>query len=348
MKLYLMKRDALTFFKNNLEKYYAEYYTESSNAWMAREYGDNPFVEFMDIPDFKLEVLDGDYTRGEIDHHNCKILYEKLMFLSESQACDERLWAGLANGTFYSYMKKRWGYGYGKKPKSADKEAGEIKTRFFYQSAGKSGFYRNTLSKCWWVGHNTYDPINMQNHFEKLDIIGTNDISSKISEIFYSYAFTANPAILNGIVKAFDDLQKQGVRILAREHIRPAMQLLNAIGGTIILDCIDEEDISEIVTDKIQEIIQGDASSIMLSPVAPEDEDIDYENADETGEEETLKVVLGCKIFVSDEEGAIKTFVYNYINGVMPAALRVFEDKTVGDTVTINDKEYIIESISIA
>ena len=47
-----MKRDALVFFKNNLEKYYAEYYTEPTNAWMTREYGDNPFVEYKEIPDF--------------------------------------------------------------------------------------------------------------------------------------------------------------------------------------------------------------------------------------------------------------------------------------------------------
>lgn len=51
--------------------------------------------------------------------------------MSESQASDERLWAGLTHTTFYDYMRKRWGYGYGKKPKSAEKEAGAIQTRFF-------------------------------------------------------------------------------------------------------------------------------------------------------------------------------------------------------------------------
>lgn len=51
--------------------------------------------------------------------------------MSKSQASDERLWAGLTHSTFYDYMRKRWGYGYGKKPKSAEKEAGAIQTRFF-------------------------------------------------------------------------------------------------------------------------------------------------------------------------------------------------------------------------
>ena len=346
MKLYLMKRDALIFFKDNLEKFYAEYYRNPTNDWMTELYGDNPFVEFKELPDFNLTTLDGDLTRGEIDHSNCKIIYEKLMFLSESQACDERLWAGLANATFYQYMRKKWGYGYNKKPKTSSKEAGELKTRFFFESPGKSGFYRNTLSKCWWVGRNTYDPVN-KNHFEKLDIIGSNDITSKISEIFYSYVFSANPTVLNGIVKAFDYLQKEGIRILARDHIRRAMQDLNAIGGTVILDCLGEDDIADLVINSIQGVIQGDTPAIELSTVLPEDEDIDSEGEDESVEEGTEKVVLGCKIFVRNDDGDVKIYSYDYKTINMIKALRVFEDKCVGDKVTINDEEYVIEKISV-
>ena len=39
MKLYLMKRDALIFFKDNLEKFYAEYYRNPTNDWMTELYG---------------------------------------------------------------------------------------------------------------------------------------------------------------------------------------------------------------------------------------------------------------------------------------------------------------------
>ena len=159
MKLYIMKREALETLKANLPVVYGKYYTEKTNQWIFDICGEDPFAEFKDITEFKLADLNSDLTPGEIDLNNCKILYEKLQFLSESQASDERLWAGLAHTTFYDYMRKRWGYGYGKKPKSAEKEASAIQTRFFYRYAGRSGFYRNTLSKCWWVGHNTYNPI---------------------------------------------------------------------------------------------------------------------------------------------------------------------------------------------
>lgn len=158
-------------------------------------------MEFKDVTEFNLADLDSDLTPGEIDLNNCRIIYEKLQFLSESQESDERLWVGLAHATFYEYMRKRWGYGYGKKPKGTETETGAIKTRFFYKNGGRSGFYRNTLAKCWWVGHNIYNPNNISNHFEGLDIIGSNDLNSKINEFFYNFTFSSNPNIMAAITR---------------------------------------------------------------------------------------------------------------------------------------------------
>ena len=249
MKLYIMKREALETLKANLSVVYGKYYTEKTNLWIKDICGEEPFVEFKDVTEFSLANLDSDLTPGEIDLYNCKIIYEKLQFLSESQASDERLWAGLSNATFYEYMRQRWGYGYGKKPKSAEKEVGAILTRFFYKSSGRSGFYRNTLAKCWWVGHSTYDVSNMENHFESLDVIGSNDLNSKINEFFYNFTFSSNSDIMAAIIDALRKLKEEGRRILVREHIRPAMSYLNAVGGSIVLDCLEKEEITRIFLD---------------------------------------------------------------------------------------------------
>ena len=95
MKLYIMKREALETLKANLPVVYGKYYTEKTNQWISDICGEDPFIEFKDVTEFKLADLNSDLTPGEIDLNNCKILYEKLQFLSESQASDERLWAGL-------------------------------------------------------------------------------------------------------------------------------------------------------------------------------------------------------------------------------------------------------------
>ena len=106
MKLYFMKQDAVDFMKHNMERLYTHYYQDKTNDWMEREYGSNPFSEFMEVPDFELAEIDA-MSVGEVDFENCKILYNNLRSLSESQCSDERLWAGLCNGTFYDYMRRR-------------------------------------------------------------------------------------------------------------------------------------------------------------------------------------------------------------------------------------------------
>lgn len=113
----------------------------------------------------------------------------------------------------------------------ADKEAGAILTRFFYRYSGRSGFYRNALAKCWWVGHNTYDSSNANNHFESLDIIGSNDLSTKITAFFYNFTFSSNPHVMSAIIEALCMFKEEGKTLLVREHIRLAMSYLNAIDG---------------------------------------------------------------------------------------------------------------------
>lgn len=350
MKLYIMKREALETLKANLSVVYGKYYTEPTNAWIKGIYGEDPFVEFKDVTEFKLADLDADLTPGEIDLNNCKIIYEKLQFLSESQASDERLWAGLTHATFYEYMRKRWGYGYGKKPKSVEKEVGEILTRFFYKNSGRSGFYRNTLAKCWWVGHNTYNPNNARNHFESLDIIGSNDLNSKINELFFNFTFSSNPHIMTAIIETLRSFREEGRHLLVREHIRPAMSYLNAIGGSVVIDCLEKEAITEIFTDAIEAIIQGDTPTLNLDKSTYDtlEEDIDYSDEENVNDiDEADEVVLGCKITIRNKAKETKTYKYDFNNGKWLSALNVFTGHKVGDIIEISGVEWKIEDVKL-
>jgi hypothetical protein len=347
MKLYIMKRDALETLKANLPKVYGKYYTESTNKWIADVCGENPFIEFKDTTEFKLAGLDSDMSPGEIDLNNCKILYERLQFLSESQASDERLWAGLTHTTFYDYMRKRWGYGYGKKLQSSEKETGAIMTRFFYKGSGRSGFYRNTLAKCWWVGHNTYDPNNIENHFESLDFIGSNDINSKITEFFFNFTFSSNPYIMAAIVEALKHFKSEGKRLLVREHIRPAMSYLNAVGGSVVLDCLEKEEITEIFIDAIEAIMQGDTPSLNLDKNNDETgDDVDFSDDAITNiDDDKTDVVLGCKVVIRNETKETKSYIYDLKYGILPKTVEVFTGHKVGDIVEISGEKWKIEDI---
>lgn len=344
-----MKREALETLKDNLSVVYGKYYTEKTNQWIMDICGEDAFIEFKDVTEFKLADLDSDLTPGEIDLNNCKILYEKLSFLSESQASDERLWAGLTHTTFYDYMRRRWGYGYGKKPKSAEKETGAILTRFFYKNSGRNGFYRNTLAKCWWIGHNTYDSSNTGNHFESLDIIGSNDLNSKINEFFYNFTFSSNPDVMSAIIEALRRFKEEGKRLLVREHIRPAMSYLNAVGGSAVIDCLEKEEITRIFSDAVDAIMQGDTPTLNLEGnTTVESDDIDYSD-DEVAEAEDSSdapaVILGCKVVIRNADKETKVYKYDLMNGMLPKAVEVFMGHKVGDMIELLGKEWKIEDI---
>ncbi len=258
MKLYIMKQSAMETLKANLTSVWSNYYSEPDNGWIKRVLGEDPFEEFREVEDFTLADLNGSRSAGEIDLSNCKIVYGKLSFLSEAQACDERLWAGLAHSTFYDYMKKRHRYVAVATPKDAQTEAGSIKSRFFFSGSGRGGFYRNTLSKCWWVGSKTYNPDNPANPFESLDIIGANDFSSKVNELFRSYSFSSNPVIMAGIIDALRPYSDSQNGLLVREQLRSALSYLNAAGGTTVLDCLEKGKITEIMSYALKRYADGE------------------------------------------------------------------------------------------
>ena len=253
MKLYFMKQSALEFLKANMGTLYKNYYQFDSYEWIDELFDYDPFELFENVPDFELANLN--LQPGEIDLRNCKILYSKMRDISDSQAADERLWAGLCNKTFYPYVRMRWQYARRHLKKSSD-DAAAILSRYFYRNSGRSGMFRNTLSRCWWTGRLTYSE-KYTNHWELLDAIGSEDIVSKISDIFYSNTYSSNPAIVEGFCQGLKFFKDRGISILNREHIRPTAQYLNAIGGGVLLDMFTADEIKNMVIKRIGMAMKG-------------------------------------------------------------------------------------------
>lgn len=264
MELCFMKSSALDTLKNGLPQLFDKYLTERDNSWLVEVCGENPFVKFRDVPDFELASLNDGLGAGEIEFRNCKILYRHLEFLTPLQAADERFWAGLCHGVFYNYMRRR--YKYDDEKEDHQNTAKEIKTRFFFGQFSRTGILRNSLAKCWWTGRAFYD-TTQSTPFEKLDIVGANDISSKISYIL-RYPFASNPKILNGIVKFFKHFKDRNVKLGAlKETLQPAMAELNKVGGALVLDCLTDEEIAAIIIEYVEKILSGKKSARVEIPV---------------------------------------------------------------------------------
>lgn len=275
MKLYMMKKSALETLKSNMKDVYTRYYIESTNEWMNEVCGEDPFIEIADVDPFELADLT--LPKGQIDAENCKIMYSQLKkYISPSQASDERLWAGLCNGTFYEYLKKRWDY-IGEIKGDADTNAGNILSRFFFSgSAIRRGLYRNTLSKCWWVGYNLYDAADRE-HFWRVDALGYSDFSSKISDIFASNNFSSNIEIVDGIIQALMYFKENDIPLKHREHIRASLQFLNAVGGSVVLDGLDTNEIARLVKNNIETIMLGNKGALDFEKAESYEEPVEVE-----------------------------------------------------------------------
>lgn len=252
MELCFMKGTALDILKNSLPLIFEKYFIEKNNSWIVEICGENPFMKFKDIPDFKLTPLDKGLEPGEIDLNNCKVVYKNLQFLTPRQAADERFWVGLCHGVFYDYVRRRWSYGTDKIP-SANDAVKNIKNRFFFGGGSRDSLSTNTLAKCWWTGRALYDST-LKNSFEKLDILGANNFYTKAFSIM-TRSFAANPKILNGIIKFIKHLNDRNIKLSTENHLRPALSELNKNGGAVVLDCLTEREIALILIEYVEKVL---------------------------------------------------------------------------------------------
>lgn len=278
MILYYMKKEALEFVKKNINNLYTHYFTDDTPDWISEEYGSDAFAVFKEIPDFELCEI-SEKAAGEIDFENIQRLFLAMKELSESQAAEERLWAGLCNKTFYEYLRRRWRYDETDITDS-EKDSSTILSRFFFSSGARSSYFRNSLAKYWWVGRLSYDETNVNDSFYALKVIGSSDLNSKITEIFYNNTFASNPIILKAITKALGYYYEKGIYLSEKDVLRPTMQYLNAVGGALCLDAIPESDFVKITVDKINSLLRGGYSALTV-----DENDNSFDEIEENEEE---------------------------------------------------------------
>lgn len=237
MYIHFMKEDFLADLKVNIGRNVA-LYSQPTNQWVYEYFGgDNPFAEY------KLQVGEFQFCDAKNDVENAIRLYTAMKGLSDTQAADERLWAGLCHNDFWEYLHERWE---GNKI-NGDPESSLLWRYFFHTKAGvRRAIFRNTLSRLWWLGRLTYDegrkdPFELTRYWEK-------DFSTKCL-ILFSSNFMGNREITKGLVSALIELEKSGVKIKGRKRdaYYLASQYLNIYGGTHILDYYSAEEIKEKV-----------------------------------------------------------------------------------------------------
>lgn len=163
-------------------------------------------------------------------------MYEGLKDITDSQATDERFWAGLAHCDFWDFMIYRC------KLAKGTTKSNTIETNFFCMRGRKRSLAYHTLARLWWVGRLIYDDSNTKDHYEGLDYLKV-DFSTKVLNLFSSN-FTNNPKILRSILKAALKLEDEHGK-LSRNSFQELIRYVNLLGGIVILDYLSEEELIE-------------------------------------------------------------------------------------------------------
>lgn len=251
MVIHFFKEDGLTALKANVEGN-IKHYKDPTNAWVYDFFeGENPFLEYKSqIEDFKFDMEPCDsHDQSKQDVENIIRMYSSMKNLSDTQATDERLWAGLSHGDFWEYIQRRWN-----SASKKDTPVG-IKSRYFLnlQYSIKRALAVNALSRMWWAGRLTYDPkrkdpFELTRYFEKG--------YATMNLVFFSSNYTSSTSVSRGLLSAMIELENEGYSAgkSPKDALVQATRYLNIFGGTHILDYYSEEEIKDKVLNYMRSI----------------------------------------------------------------------------------------------
>ena len=244
MKLQLISQDSIDIIKSNLEIWKPRFDSDDA-TWLEEKLEGMLFLptSYEDIPDFEL-VMEGDNPFAT-EAKNVEIVYSNLQFLTDSQASDERLWAGLGLSCFWKYIKYRWAI-------DGRSSVDTLRNHFFFGMGPRLSLTRQGVARLWWIGRLTYDG-QRPDPFELTKLVC--EQASFIPDILERNT-SNNPRIVHAFLDALLALRAEGITITA-ELVRELSKYLNVLGGTYLLDCLSPEKIMLKVTEKGRELAEG-------------------------------------------------------------------------------------------
>ena len=236
MKAYYLYSEKLEDYRNKI-KDRLEYYKD----------GVLKFVKANDLkpaPRLRVENVELDTTKekpSDTDFENIKRFYLAFRNLSDSQATDERLWAGLCHHSqFWEYLKYRW---------SSESEQ-EIQRRYFFFDGIRS-IIMNGLARLWWYGRLTYNP-NSENPFELTEYICGNLTEKGFRSLTHN--FSNNEEILRVYLTTLMNFEKKH-KLTTQEHEK-VKKRLDLWGGIILLDSLSEDELESKITNYLNILIK--------------------------------------------------------------------------------------------
>ena len=245
MKIQFMKDDSVYALKKYI-KYAKNHYTDSDTEWIKSiTNNDENFGLFKkEFNDFDLIISD---KPEKDDIENMKIIYDNLKDLTDSQASDERLWAGLSHTKFWDYMQKRWPL-----PNDPEKWEKYILQHYFFAHGARSTVL-NGIARLWWYARLTYDETNIDNPYELTEYMAK-DINGKAYMLFGSN-FSRNREIQRIFLYTIKNYEDQHGLLLSRDEFGELRKQIVLWSGKLLIDVVDRETLKNKLIKEIERLI---------------------------------------------------------------------------------------------
>lgn len=245
MKLTFIAEENLLALKSNLTQIVSKFML-TDNSWLDEHFGYSPFIDSkFAVDDFSLDMSQEKPFLTEFE--NVQRVFNRLNFLSASQASNERLWAGLCLNHFYKYTQYRWDI-------LSQCTVVNVKQHFFFGFGARRSLTRNAIARLWWIGKLTYDSKRSDPYELTRFVCENSDYIMHVLERNTSN----NPMITRAFLSAILKAREQGCPINT-DTVGFLSKYLNLLGGTYILDCLPEDKIYNKVLLKAQSLKRVDA-----------------------------------------------------------------------------------------
>lgn len=179
------------------------------------------------------------------DHYevdNCIVLYDAFNGLTAYEARDERLWAYYVHTHLLEYSRRRWPI-----PNDDEQAVAHIRRHFFARDKRQSE-RDNAASRLWWMAHLCARVPDLDREVALEAFLFKSDVRANLVERpTTSQSTEVFGAILEKLVASYNGNKK----LFDRRSFRKLMAEVNSIGGFKLIDCFDNAQASNVVSDLI-------------------------------------------------------------------------------------------------
>lgn len=235
---------ALAHFIKNIESITKKIIEFDDNQWILAEFEQPMFSEKKFIfDDFVLED-NPESNDKEIDFQNHIRMYESLNVLPRYILCDERFWLWLELEKFY-YVTKRM---------MKINGVSTINDHWMFSQGVRRGLFFGVLSRCYFRVDLTIDD-RLEDKYELTKWIV--ESPERFRNLSWR-SFSSESHLVRGIIKG----EKRAVEYCGKEnndaYSEIAKYISTELGSVGFLDAYSEEDIEEIIFDKMVQLISGE------------------------------------------------------------------------------------------